>query len=233
MARAHVPSLAGAARGALVRLEQDQARHLVQVRRLSEGRRVEVFDADGRSAPAELVREDEGWCVRLLEDPAASAGGGLVVYSALPKGSRADWMVEKLSELGAAELVPLATARSIVEPGGGKLERFRRLALESAKQSRRAGVMKVAPLMPLEEALARFAGAGKPGAVLSTERPGLPLAQLDVAAIFIGPEGGWTDAELDAMTAAGLAPARLTGTILRIETAAVAAVAVLQARPIA
>jgi 16S rRNA (uracil1498-N3)-methyltransferase len=192
---------------------------------------VEIFDDGGRSAPALLEAAQQGLAARLLEAPAVPPpGAGITVYSAIPKGSRADWMVEKLSELGVAALVPLVTARSVVEPGEGKLERFARLARESAKQSRRAGVMAVEPLITLEQALHHLAASGLAAAVLATEMPGIPLSEMDVGAVFIGPEGGWTAAELDQLTAAGLAAARLTGSILRIETAAIAAAAVLQAR---
>ena len=70
-------------------------------------------------------------------------------------------MVEKLSELGAAAFIPLITARSVVHPEGrGKRDRWQRLATESAKQSRRVGVMRIEELTKLEDALAAAAGAG-------------------------------------------------------------------------
>jgi 16S rRNA (uracil1498-N3)-methyltransferase len=229
--RAHAPRLGGATAGQSLGLSEEVAHHLVRVRRLGEGESLEVFDDSGLVAPGTLLRQGGEWTVRLLADPRPGPPSrGITIFSAIPKGSRADWMVEKLSELGAAALVPIVTSRSVVEPGAGKLERFARLARESARQSRRGGVMRVEPLATLEQAIEQFRQAGQAGALLATERPGASLADLDVSCLFVGPEGGWTQQELDLLTAAGLIPARLTGSILRVETAAVAGAAVLLVR---
>ena len=230
-ARAHVPSLAGRRSGEVVALSPEQSRHLARVRRLSRGDAVQVFDDGGRTSRGILAADDAAG-VRLLADPAAApvaaggaggAGGGeaLVVYAAVPKGGRADWMVEKLCELGVGRFVPIVTARGVVEPGDGKLGRFARLAREAAKQSRRAGVMRIGPLTPLADALAGVARAATPAAVLATETPGASLLDLDAAAVFVGPEGGWTPAELAAFAGAGVPAATLANTVLRVETAAV------------
>jgi 16S rRNA (uracil1498-N3)-methyltransferase len=168
--------------------------------------------------------------------PGPSGGGNFSwsVAAAVPKGERADWMVEKLSELGADAFIPLITARSVVHPEGrGKRGRWQRLATESAKQSRRAGVMRIGELTRLEDAVALAVASGG-GWYLSTADDAQPASNAVGEAapgaalhLFIGPEGGWTQQELDAMNSAGLKPVRLMGTILRIETAAVAAAAVV------
>ena len=209
----------------------EQARHAVRVRRAVEGDGVGIFDDDGRTAAGELVRDGHGWAVRLVADAVLSRRStGVTVYSTVPKGQRADWMVEKLSELGVEAFVPLSTALSVVEPGAGKLERFSRLARESTKQSERIGVMRIEPLMTLEQGLGHLQASGQKAALLSTERRGPSLARLDVSAVFIGAEGGWTDAELETMLAAGLVLGRLTDTLLRVETAAICAASILQVR---
>ena len=161
------------------------------------------------------------------------------VAAAVPKGERADWMVEKLSELGTAAFVPLAAARSVVLPEGkNKRERWSRIATEAAKQSRRAGVMRIGELTsvgPVLEDLAETsnaagwyfstAGDAKPAGEAADA---LPAGTRSIVA-FVGPEGGWTDDELSRFAAAGLTPVRLTPTVLRVETAAVAAAAVIGA----
>ena len=231
--RLHVPAV----REGDLPLDPGQARHARAVLRLEEGAQVEVFDDGGNVASGTLVYDAQGASVRVTEvrapAPAGSRGLSWGVASAVPKGERADWMFEKLSELGAAEFIPLVTARSVVHPEGrDKRERWQRLATESAKQSRRAGVMRIGELTPLEEAVRRAAGPGGGGCFLSTEAEAPPLTGVALdgrraLTLFVGPEGGWAPAETQLMRDSGLTPAHLTTTILRIETAAVAAAAIV------
>jgi 16S rRNA (uracil1498-N3)-methyltransferase len=162
-------------------------------------------------------------------------------------------MVEKLSELGAAAFIPLATARSVVLPEGkNKRERWMRIATESAKQSRRIGVMRIDELTTIDSAVKKRlaketpigehsdAGAGNHATAngawfLATEVPTAIAVRDAVAAvrspgaltIFVGPEGGWSDGEVSAFVSAGVVPVRLGTSILRIETAAVAVAAMV------
>jgi 16S rRNA (uracil1498-N3)-methyltransferase len=184
----------------------------------------------------------------------------MTVASAVPKGERADWLVEKLSEIGAHRFIPLQADRSVVLPQGkGKRDRWRRLAIESAKQSRRAGVMQIDELTPLDQVIKSMQQESA-GWFFSTEDPASisvsdAVAQLtaggrgsrraaplklteggaaeaspsnaEAILLLIGPEGGWTDRELARMREAGLTPVRLTATILRVETAALVAAAIV------
>jgi 16S rRNA (uracil1498-N3)-methyltransferase len=241
-------------------LPPDAAHHLRDVLRLGAGASVELFDAAGNTADGVLVAGDS---------PKGEPGGRLLVRvnavvaatrsafrctiaSAIPKGNRADWMIEKLSELGVATLIPLQTGRSVVHPeGAGKIGRWERLANESAKQCRRNDVMRIEPLEKLEAVLDALAGAAGPEAgpmrpvawYFSTEAGAIPVAEaiarfrgdgpareeMSAAGLtcFIGPEGGWTEDEIRRFDAAGVLAVRLTRTILRIETAALAAAAVI------
>ena len=186
-----------------------------------------------------VLRGDEAFVrVERADRPGQGVGIALTLVAAVPKGDRADWMVEKLSELGVAEFVPLAAARSVVLPGGkGKRERWLRIATEAAKQSRRAGVMRVTELTSVNDAVRRckIPGGGGGAWFLSTEVPGSTPAGLAVQAVpaggtltaFIGPEGGWAPKEVEQFTAAGVTAVRLTSTILRVETAAVATAALV------
>ena len=194
---------------------------------MAAGDAVEVFDPAGRSAKAVLHEVDRGWSARLTEatrTPRRSPLDGITIFSAVPKGNRADWMVEKLAELGVARFVPIVTSRSVVEPGGNKLDRWRRIAVEAAKQSRAAATLAVGEVTPLANALELH---GNDAVVLSTERPGTSLLETTAAGVFIGPEGGWTDLELKAFEAADAQFASLGGSVLRVETAAVCAAAVV------
>jgi 16S rRNA (uracil1498-N3)-methyltransferase len=175
--------------------------------------------------------------VGAVAEPAA--GQVLIVAAAIPKGDRADWMVEKLSELGVARFIPLITHRSVVHPKGhNKRERWQRIATESAKQSRRSGVMEIADVATLEGVLTVKDEGGwmkdeapGEGARFYLSPTGASLTTSFVARasslLLIGPEGGFTDDELRLMDDLGLTGVKLTGTILRVETAAVAAAAVV------
>jgi 16S rRNA (uracil1498-N3)-methyltransferase len=217
-------------------LEPSEAHHARDVLRLTDGAPVEVFDDSGAVGRGVLILSGMQAFVRVEADglvPRQAGGVSLVIAAAVPKGDRADWMVEKLSELGVTEFLPLAAARSVVLPEGrGKRDRWVRIAIEAAKQSRRVGVMRIAELTRVEDAIARAAGAGW---FLSTEEPhATPIAdafsrrpQGQCLTAFIGPEGGWTVQERERFAAAGATPVRLTSTVLRVETAAVTAAAVV------
>jgi 16S rRNA (uracil1498-N3)-methyltransferase len=229
----------------VVELDPVQAHHARHVLRLADGDAVEVFDDAGRVGAGVVVMPAgaDGLAVRVdavAEPPAAQPAWA--VAAAVPKGERADWMVEKLSELGCDRFVPLLADRSVVQPKGtGKRDRWVRIATESAKQSRRAGVMRVAEPATLAAAMADADGATAAGRrpsgwFLDTGPAAVPIREALAAAaaaaasagrltLFVGPEGGWTPGEVDRMRAAGLTPVSLTRTILRVETAAVAAAA--------
>jgi 16S rRNA (uracil1498-N3)-methyltransferase len=221
------------------RIELDQAgsRHARDVLRLEVGTEVEVFDDAGGVARGEIAALEPAVVIQVDAIDAAAAAAAdanvidITVAAAVPKGDRADWMVEKLSEIGVARFIPLATARSVVLPEGkNKRERWARLATESAKQSRRRGVMQIDELRKFSDAIAAATGAR--AMALSTDRGAQPI--LDAIAdapsrvmLFIGPEGGWTADELRLCEQHGVTPVKLTDTILRVETAALVAASVV------
>lgn len=219
-----------------VTLTAPGSRHVRDVLRLEKGTKVEAFDDLGNLAVATII-ELEPTVVLHIDEVASSAVDAnaidLVIATAVPKGERADWMVEKLSELGVSKFVPLATARSVVLPEGrNKRDRWIRIATESAKQSRRAGVMRVEELMGVQEVLE----ARPPESqlfVLSTSADAMPIVEAIQLApgrqfmMMIGPEGGWTEQEIDQFVAGGAAGLKLTDTVLRVETAAIATAAVI------
>jgi 16S rRNA (uracil1498-N3)-methyltransferase len=220
-------------RAGLVPLPGDQAHHARDVLRLGVGDEVELFTSTGRTAAAVIVEATPTTMVaqvREIREP--RRGLELTMASAVPKAARGDWMIEKLSELGVARFIPLRTARSVVHPEGrNKIERWQRLAAESAKQSRRAGVMRIEPLTPLDEVLEALSG---PAAYLSTAaEAGLltSILQPSIASLtlFVGPEGDWSEEEVAQFAQRHLTGMTLGETILRVETAAIAAAAVVAA----
>ena len=143
----------------------------------------------------------------------------VTVAFAVVKGQRPEWAVQKLTEIGVDRIVPLLAARSVVRwpPGesGAPLARLRRVAREAAMQSRRAW-------LPAVEGVAAFSAvAAEAGAALA--HPGGAPPTLDRPVVLVGPEGGWDDTEL----AAGPPLVGLGPSVLRAETAAVVAGALL------
>ena len=215
-----------------------EARHyLVEVLRLAPGAEVEVFDGRGGRWPGRLDADREA----LTLGPRAEAGGAaldLALLLALAKGEKVDLVVQKATELGVTRLVPFAAERSVVrlEPAKGEERalRWRRIAEEAARQCGRADVPEVDAPRALDAALASLG----PGTLALVFHPGgARLADLAAAAAagtplaaVVGPEGGLTDAEVAICEARGARRVSLGPRILRAETAAIVAVALLQAR---
>lgn len=216
--------------------------HAVDVLRLRVGDSVVVFDGKGLEVAAqiELISPDD-MQLRLLETPAAvrRIAIPLTLAVAAPKGTRADWLVEKCAEFGVHRLAFIQTTRTVVQPGTGKLERWRRKAVEAAKQSGSSTIMTIDAGKGIAEILnARdqnepaFFGATRSDAKSLTDRLLDFRSARDVpcgVTCFIGPEGGWTDEEMSELTNANVVAVSLGPTVLRVETAAVAIAAIWSA----
>jgi 16S rRNA (uracil1498-N3)-methyltransferase len=205
-----------------VELTGAEAHHLAAVCRLRPGDRVYLFNGDGRQYPAEVAaagRRSVTLQVLGAEAPARELGFRLEAAAPLPKGDRAQFLVEKLTELGATSFVPLRTARSVVEPRGARLDRLQRTVVEASKQCGRNVLLRVEPPgdwadycargdLPAARLLAHPGGTGRVG----------PAGQ--DCAVAVGPEGGFTDEEVAAARAAGWRVIDLGPRVLRVETAA-------------
>jgi 16S rRNA (uracil1498-N3)-methyltransferase len=205
-----------------VLLEGPEAHHLRMVCRLRPGDPICLFNGNGREYPAQITSLDRRGVVLEVEGaatPARELGFRLEVAAALPKGDRAQFLVEKLTELGATDFVPLTTDRSVVHPREAKLEKLERHVIEASKQCGRNVLLRVHSLTPWVEYCRRL---GLPEQRLLGHPGGTPLAgglPQDIA-LAVGPEGGWTDAEVETGRAAGWQPVGLGPRILRVETAA-------------
>jgi len=211
-------------------LDADQARHARRVLRLQPGDGVELFDGRGRVAQAQLVSFDGGATLKLISvQTVAALRPCIELATAMPKGGRADDMVNQFTQLGVDRITPLRTRRSSVDPRDAKLERLQRIAVEAAKQCGRAWLPVIDPMMDLQDVLPRPADL-RLAAALSDDAQPHPSMWREAARIqiLIGPEGGWSDEEHAQLKAAGSHLWRLGPHTLRIETAAAAAVALLR-----
>jgi 16S rRNA (uracil1498-N3)-methyltransferase len=199
-----------------------EAHHLAAVCRLRPGDRVSLFNGDGRQYPA-LVAAVGKRRVTLtvvgVEAPARELGFRLEVAAPLPRGDRAQFLVEKLTELGVTGFVPLRTARSVVHPGDARREKLRRYVIEASKQCGRNVLLRVEPPADWEEYCARgdlpsLRLLAHPGGAA----PAAPAGHDCVVAV--GPEGGFTEDEVGRARAAGWQVIDLGPRTVRIETAA-------------
>jgi 16S rRNA (uracil1498-N3)-methyltransferase len=220
------------------RLSGDRRHYLLHVLRLSEGAALEVFDGTGRSFEARVASVDAQE-VLLTLGPARSAPPrrAVSVLQGLPKGDKLEWVLQKGTELGAAAFYPVATARSVVKLEPKRAEertaRWTKIVEEAARQCRRNDVPQVHSPRPLLEA-ARALGPGTALLVLDEEETAVPLGEAFRAsvpgapvALVVGPEGGLAREEVSALLALGGRGVSLGARILRTETAALAALAVM------
>jgi 16S rRNA (uracil1498-N3)-methyltransferase len=213
----------------------DRAHHLGVVLRAQAGQLYELSDGSrvclGR---IEKVARDGVEFVLLEELPAHEPRLHVVLLLSVVKFDAFEWAIEKATELGVTEIVPLAAARSekaLVTAAEKRSERWRKIVLEAAQQSRR---VRLPVLQPIAKPEAAFAARSDRLGIFLSERadaPALRTALKDRAAseavLAIGPEGGWTDEERDTALNAGFHEASLGRLILRTETAVIAALASL------
>jgi len=214
--------------GRRVTLSAEDSNHALRALRMKHGDGVTVSDDAGLVANGRLVDEEDGRAVVELDDVRLVVRRGALVSVALapPKGDRLSWAVQKLAELGVDEIVLLHARRSVREwqpdRAGRAIQRVLTVAREAAMQSRQPFVPRVVEPRPFEEAV------GAKGTLTVVLDPGA-TARLsaclpeDATAVrlVVGPEGGFTDDELERASDAGAVTASLGEQILRTETAAV------------
>lgn len=209
-------------------LDGPEAHHLAHVRRFCVGDSVTLFNGDGHEYPAEVVGLGKK-CVQLhivaIATPRRELPFPLHVAAALPKGDRADFLIEKLTELGATALTPLHTERSVVKVDAGKVEKLQRAVIEASKQCGRNVLLQVHPVATWRDWCVKQTGVRWLAHTTEAEPMNHPHAVPVVVAL--GPEGGFAPDEIAGAVAAGWRIGSLGPRILRIETAALAAVVTL------
>jgi 16S rRNA (uracil1498-N3)-methyltransferase len=213
-------------------LTGDHADHLVRVLRVRVGQEFDIATGAvvrrGRVVTVEVGRVE----FELGEEVPAAPVPNVTLLVAIFKFDRMEWAIEKCTELGVSRIVPVIARRTdahLASAAAKRAERWRRIALQAAEQSRRATPPEIAAPIKLQEAV-NLAGAVR--IVLAESEQETMLS--DVLAghsggetlLAIGPEGGWADDELELFLRAGWISGSLGPTILRAETAAIAAAAI-------
>lgn len=217
----------------------EEAHHLATVKRVRVGERVELFDGKGNACVAVVREVAKGRVLAEVEsrrETSREPGVAITLAFAVPKGDRADFLVQKCAELGVRELIPLQTERSVVRlpPGDPKrVEKWRRVSVEASKQCGRNFLTGIRPAAALQTMLAQSV-AFELALMASLGAESRPLkAVLDERGsarqvlCLVGPEGGFTEQELAAGRAAGCHLVTLGPSILRVETAAIAVAAMV------
>ena len=225
MARFHLPPDSWQGNPALT---GDEARHLAQVLRMKPGDPVIVFDGHGRRAAAEILSVSRDRVPLKLGEilPSRAPLPAITLAQAIPKGKNMDLIVQKSVELGIAAIQPLVTRYTVVQPGDGKSEKWRRNALEACKQCGQDTLPAIAEPLAFDRWIATQADAPGLKLIASLDPGARPLRTVlrenpatAAATMLVGPEGDFSAGETTAALAAGFLPISLGSIVLRVETA--------------
>jgi 16S rRNA (uracil1498-N3)-methyltransferase len=214
-------------------LTGDHADHLVRVLRARVGQEFDIAAGEMVRRGRILTTQPGRVEFELGEEVATSRAANISLLLAIFKFDRMEWAIEKCTELGISRILPVIARRTdayLAAAAAKRVDRWRRIALQAAEQSRRATPPEIADPVKLKEA-ANTSGVALRIVLAESEQDALlrdvftsfPGGEIVVA---VGPEGGWTDEELEFFKNAGWMSASLGSTILRAETAAIAATAI-------
>jgi 16S rRNA (uracil1498-N3)-methyltransferase len=221
-------------------LKGEQAAHLIRVLRAQPGMECDMVAGDRvfRSVISKIGGDSVSFA--LLSEIEAEAALPVTLLLSVFKFDRMEWIIEKGTELGAARFVPVTARRSekhLVQAAAARVERWRRVAREAAKQSRRSDVPKIEDVMPLKAGVSIKADAPGLNLLLAERERSMSLSDSlkqtgpghTAVHLAVGPEGGWTTEEETLFASEGWQAVSLGPRILRAETAGIAAIAVVSA----
>lgn len=228
-------------RGEFCAATPGQARYIQSVMRMREGDTLLVFNGTGREYEAVVRQSPEGLSLEIGAFRTVSPGRiEITLCQAIPKAEKLDGIIRRATELGAGRLVPFLAERSIPRWPAAKAqlkrERWQKIAVEAARQCGRTDIPEIAEIAAYDEML-QLARAGALNLILWEEEADRGIREIlrDPAhartrdfLLVVGPEGGFSRDEVDRACAAGLLPVSLGKTVLRVETAALSVLAILQ-----
>ncbi len=219
--------------------DAEQLHHLREVLRLKVNDAVMVFDSEGNEYYCQITRltKKQAELGIKTKSPPAGKKWHITVACALPKNTRMEDIVDKLTQLGVDAIIPMETERVIVrleaDKKAARLQRWRKIARGAAQQSQRSNLPRIEPITDIKDIIVRatdfdfrliptlFGEARRIHEVLARARPGNIL-------VLIGPEGDFTPQEVALAQSAGFIPVSLGETVLRVDTAAIAVVSYLR-----
>ncbi len=225
-------------------VDNDEAYHMLVVKRHKVGDKVQLFNGTGDECVAEIVEIFEGTSSRKkkakviitsLSVVNKEAELDITIAFSVPKGKYSDLIVQKCSELGVTRLVPLRAERSVVKSkSGSKEEKWRRIAVEASKQCGRNVVTDISDTVPFQTGVSKLVQSHNLSLILDNKEShsGIKNILKDNPCVksvlcMIGPEGGFTSKEVAIAESHGCVAAKLTPQVLRVETAAISIAAML------
>jgi 16S rRNA (uracil1498-N3)-methyltransferase len=215
-----------------------EAHYLKTVLRLQKGNYVEIFDGRGAAAKAvvtDISRQGVSLRIEQLHKFPAPASERIIIACSMVKAGRFDLVIKKCTELGVDRIIPVLFERTVKLARGSRLEqRWQKLVIEAARQCRRSFLTKIDKPLTLAAAIETVKKDYSSGQIVygSLEKTGSILKthlNLEDTIVFVGPEGGITENETSLLEQSGAKAIRLTETVLRVETAAIAFASVLAA----
>ena len=221
-------------------IKDEQFHYLSNVRRFSVGDEINIFDGLGNSYKARIDNIDKKSMkgTILSSKTLVLPNKKISLYTAIPKGERFDWLIEKTSEIGISKIVPVIYSRSVVkELSENKLERYKKISISASSQSWRADIMTIEKPVNFNETVEKLSTQKDTLNILPWESEeeknilGILNENKDIKNIniFIGPEGGFDKTEIDIAIKKGFKTVTLGKNILRVETAAIVASSIVTA----
>jgi 16S rRNA (uracil1498-N3)-methyltransferase len=234
MHRFYVPNISAVSGS--VELNKEETRHLRDVLRLKTGSKISIFDGKGNEFECEISemgkKNTTAKILRQTDPSSPESKLSITLAVGLLKGDKYDLVIQKAVELGTARFIPMHTHRSEMKLSEAekRIDRWRKIAVEAAKQCGRATVMTIEEPVEFSKLVdSNFTGRK----IMFAEEGGEKFSQIepsDEMAVLIGPKGGWEPAEIELAKGAGFVAVTLGGRILRVETAAIAVCSILQHR---
>ena len=221
-------------------IENEQFHYLSNVRRFSVGDEINIFDGLGNSYKARIDNIDKKSMKGTITSSKTFVlpNKKISLYTAIPKGERFDWLIEKASEIGISKIVPVIYIRSVVkELSENKIERYKKISIAASSQSWRADIMSLEQPIKFNETVEKISAqkdtlnilpweSEEDKNILSLLNENKEIKNIN---IFIGPEGGFDKTEIDIALKNGFKTVTLGKNILRVETAAIVASSIVTA----
>ncbi len=220
----------------ITELPKEQAKHLAVVKRLGAKNEIELFDGKGSVAIAKVIASGKKIQLEItsLKTVKKNNETKITIAASVAKRDRFDWMIAKCSEIGIDTIIPVIFERTVKQPNNPKIiQRWKKIAISAAKQCKSLFLTKIEKPITISEMMTKLANSNVEILVAQIDHKAQNVINITIKqknVVIIGPEGGFTQNEIELFKTHNAKIVQITDTILRTETAAVAMAAVLAAK---